>query len=235
MPEEKKSYTWIIYVAGAIAVVIIGYAVYQLIAGNNPGNQGLTSCQQGASTALSDYQSQYDAYQKQNGNQPLSQQQLSVLNDLFNNYQAAEQQCISLAASLNLANDITSPWLVVAAAIGIPVGLVAAYRLARVGSTGKVKVAPANDAQAMRDATTAKKVQSGEMSADDGAANAAQSRSIATDESASDVEVFSEQISELEAEYAVEQAALEDVLSEVLAEDSIASAIDETTLRLIGG
>jgi len=218
----SSSKKWILYAVIAAAAIAIGaYLIYWIIQIANPGSTAVNDCENNAATVLANYQAQYSQFQTDNQGAPLTQQQLSVINNLYQQYQSAQGQCLATAAQVQAVDDLTSPWVIVAIGVGIGAAIIGLYTGSAIKSRfGKTGNPAANDTQRIRDTTTEQKVEDGELSDDQGEAYVSQSNDIADTEVSADQNTYPAWLQTLEDEYPAEVAELDTV------EDGVEAEVD---------
>ena len=232
--NTKNKYIAYLIAAGA-AIAIAAIFIYYYTQNQNPGNQAVQTCQNNASQQYQIYLIQFDTFQKQNNNAPLTAQQNAELQTLFQNYQAAEAQCLATATKLQYVDDFYNNILPIAiAGVIVTVGGVTALAIYRRITIGKISRTPTVTINAGENSITAKKVQSGEMTADEGTAQISSSLDRAATYSASDETVIGSEIQQLVIEYESEAATLDAINEVISSEYEISDYVTSETLAYLG-
>ena len=182
MPDDKPtSKVWIIWVGVAVAVILVGYALYELLIGNTQAS--LNTCEQNYKTAFAEYMKQYDAFLNANKGQPLTQQQEASLQPFVTQMNNAEA-CVQTLGASSIAGFYST--------ITIIGGLVVAsftfstfYKI-YLGKKGQF-VSGSQQRAAARDSDVQERVNNGTMDADAGAANVNATQDAVANEAESEV------------------------------------------------
>jgi hypothetical protein len=240
--QSKPANKYIVYlIAAAAAVGIAAIFIYYYLQSTNPGNDAVKKCQDNANTLLTQYLQQFDAFQKANNNAPMTAQQNAELEQMYQNYQAAEGQCLATATQLQLADDfynnILPIGITVAISAVIGVSGLAIYNRIQAGTKSKYPDAfktPATATQTGENVVTGNKLENGDMSPDEASANISDSADRAAVNAVSDSSVLGEEIQQLVIDYESEAATLDAINTAILEEDDAADLIDSVTMDILG-